>query len=56
MYVSGGYVGSAHGDTFELGQLAPGVYRVAVTLHDEEQRFITMNDEPISAKQVVVVN
>jgi hypothetical protein len=56
VYVNGTYVGSAHGDTFELGALAPGTYRVAVTLHDEEQRFVTVNGEMIAAKQVVVVN
>ena len=56
VYVNDNYVGDAHDDAFELGPLAPGVYRVAVTLHDEEQRFITVNGEPVAAKQVVVVN
>jgi hypothetical protein len=56
VYVNGAYAGSTHGDTFELGALAPGIYRVAVTLHDEAQRFMTVNGELVSAKQVVVVN
>ena len=56
VYVNGAYMGSAPDDTFELGQLTPGIYQIAVTLHDEEHRFITVNGELVSAKQVIVVN
>ena len=56
VYVNGAYVGSAHDDAYELGPLPPGVYRVAVTLHDDAQRFITVKGEPIAAKQVIVVD
>jgi hypothetical protein len=56
VYVNNEYVGSTHSGIYELGALPPGVYRVAVTLHDEEQRFVMVGGELIAAKQLVVVN
>jgi hypothetical protein len=56
VYVNNAYVGSTHTNTYDLSHLAPGTYRLAVTLHDTEQQYITVNGEPIAARQVLVVN
>ena len=56
LYVDGDYVASTDAASYDLSGLPAGTYRVAATLHDPDHRFITVNGELVSAKQLVTVN
>jgi hypothetical protein len=63
IYVNNTFVGSTNGNTFKLDTLPPGQYRVAVTLHDAQHRFVFVKSgitsssaEPIAAKALLWVN